>query len=198
VDRKILWVGLGSLVIIGVAALVFFLTNAPGFRGTVYDPPVPASEIALKQADGQEYRLSGQSGKIVMLFFGYTNCKDVCPLTMAKLNQVFSQLGGEAKKVQVVFISVNPERDTPQITQQYASRYNSSFLGLSGSVADLQKVWTAYGVYRELGQPDANGNYDVTHSDRVLLIDQNRNLRLSYASDILWQDMLYDIQVLLK
>ena len=198
-DRKILWVGLGCFALIGLVSLTFFLLNShPGFRGTVYEPAVHASEITLKQANGQEYRLSGQRGKIVLLFFGFTHCADFCPLTMGNLEQVFSQLGKNADKVQVVFISVDPDRDTPEITQQYASQYNSSFLGLSGSLADLQKVWSDYGIYRELGKPDASGNYEVIHSDRVLLIDQNGNLHLSYASDVIWQDMLHDIQILLK
>lgn len=198
-DKKILWVGLGSLILIGVAAFASFILNTPpNFSGTVYQPPIAASEIVLKQADDQEFRLSGQSGKIVLLFFGFTHCTDVCPLTMANLKQVFSRLGENANKVQVVFISVDPDRDTPEITQQYASQYNSSFLGLSGSLADLQKVWSDYGIFREIDQPDANGNYEVIHSDRVLLIDQNGNLHLSYASDVLWQDMLHDIQILLK
>ena len=198
-DKKILWVGLGSLILIGGAALAsFFFNTPPNFHGAVYQPPIAASEVVLKQADGQEFRLSGQNGRLVLLFFGFTHCTEICPLTMANLTQMFSQLGENSKKVQVVFISVDPERDTPEITQQYASGYNSTFLGLSGSLADLQKVWSDYGIYRELGKPDANGNYEVTHSDRVLLIDQNGSLRLSYASDVSWQDMLSDIQILLK
>jgi protein SCO1/2 len=132
-----------------------------------------------------------------MLFFGFTHCPDVCPLTMANLKQAVTQLGSNAARVQVVFITVDPARDTPQQAQQYASQYDPSFVGLSGSAAQLEPVWNDYGIYRELGPKDASGNYEITHTARVTVIDPQGKLRLSFTPDTSWQDILHDLQLLL-
>jgi len=196
-DRKVIWVGLVALVVVGmgiIAAIIF--AQPPSFLGTVYEPTV-APDIVLPMANGGEFRLSDQKGRIVMLFFGFTYCPDVCPTTLANLKQVVSQLGTDADRVQVAFITVDPERDTSADMQDYASRFNSSFLGLSGSMTELGQVWSDYGVYRKLGPKDANGNYEVTHTARVTVIDAQGNLHLSFNFDTRWQDILHDVKILL-
>ena len=196
-DRKVIWVGLGALavVVVGILAALIF-TKPPSFVGTVYDPKA-APEIALPMADGGEFQLSEQKGRVVLLFFGFTNCPDVCPITMANLKQAVSQLDADASRAQVVFITVDPERDTVAVTQDYASQFDPTFLGLSGSMSELGQVWNNYGVYRELGPKDANGNYEVTHTARVTVIDVQGNLRLSFTADTSWQDILHDVKILL-
>jgi protein SCO1/2 len=96
----------------------------------------------------------------------------------------------------VVFITVDPARDTPEAVQNYVSAFSPSFIGLSGTEAQLQPVWDSYGVYRELGPKDASGNYPVTHSARVTAIDAQGNLRLSYNYDVPWQDIAQDLHLL--
>ena len=196
-DRKVIWVGLGALavVVVGILAAIIF-AKPPSFVGTVYDSKA-APEIALPMANGGEFRLSEQKGRVVLLFFGFTNCPDVCPITMANLKQAVSQLGADASQAQVVFITVDPERDTEAVTQDYASQFDPAFLGLSGSMSELDQVWNDYGVYRELGPKDANGNYEVTHTARVTVIDLQGNLRLSFTADTSWQDILRDVKILL-
>ena len=151
-DRKILWVGIGAFLFVALAefAALLFL-NPPGFRGAAYMEPLPpAPEIELTQADGGTFRLSDQRGRIVLLFFGYTSCPDVCPTTLAGLKLVLEELGDKAGSVQVLFISIDPGRDTPERAQEYVNHFDPSFIGLSGSQAELEKIWKDYGVFREI------------------------------------------------
>ncbi len=195
-DRKLIWVGVGILGLIVLATvLTTLLARPPEFYATVYEPR-PAASFTLPTADGGQFRLEDQKGRNVLLFFGFSHCADVCPTTLANLKLAVSQLGAKSKDFQVVFITVDPERDTPQVVQEYAAAFDPSFLGLSGSPAELEKVWNEYGVFRELGQKDAQGNYDVSHTARVTVIDAQGNLRLSINYDATWQDILHDLQLL--
>jgi protein SCO1/2 len=143
--------------------------------------------------------LSALRGKVVLLYFGYTSCPDVCPTTLADLRQVRSMLGDKGQDVQVVFITVDPDRDTPDRLQSYVSAFDPSFLGLGGSLSDLEPVYRSYGVYREIDKNgDSAGGYSVTHTARVYLIDPQGNLRLTYSFGTLPEDIAHDIRVLLK
>ena len=181
-------------------ALTAVFAKAASFKGTSYGEPYPtASQIELKKADGQVFRLSDQKGKIVLLFFGFTNCTDVCPTTLADLKQALNILGEDkANSVEVVFVSLHPDRDTPDVIQQYVEKFDKKFIGLSGSMADLQKVWDAYGVYREKVPSDSQTNYDIEHTARVFLIDGSGNLRLSYGTDNVTEEVSNDLNILLK
>jgi protein SCO1/2 len=196
-DRKLVWVGVGALILIILATwLTAMFARPPEFRGTVYEPKA-APAIDLPGAAGGAFHLGDLKGKVVLLFFGYTHCPDVCPTSMANLKQVVSQLGADGKRVQVVFVTVDPDRDTPQGTQEYASLFDPSFVGLSGSAAELEPVWSSYGIYRELAPQDAAGNYEIAHTARITVIDPAGNLHLSFNADASWQDILHDIQLLL-
>jgi protein SCO1 len=196
-DRKVIWVGLGSLliVLVGIALAILF-AKPPSFLGTTYEP-IPAPAIDMPLADGSNFRLSEHKGQVVLLFFGYTYCPDVCPITLANLKQVVSELGADANRVQVLFVTMDPDRDTPERIQEYASRFDPSFIGISGPIEELGKVWGEYGAYRELGSKDANGNYAVTHSSRLTVIDTHGDLRLSFPYETRWQDILHDVKLLL-
>jgi protein SCO1/2 len=186
---------LAIVVIAAVSTLLF--RDQPGFRGTTYTEPYPsAPNFELTNAGGSLFRLSGQSGRIVLLFFGYTSCPDVCPTTMAELNQALKEIGTKAKSVQVIFVSVDPDRDTPQKVQEYASRFNPSFIGLSGTTDELQKIWKDYGIFRETVQTDAG--VTVNHTARVILIDQDVKMRLSYGFNTPVEDIVHDLNLLLK
>ncbi len=199
-DKKTLWVGLGSLMLVAlaVAATVWFARPA-SFRGASYGEPYPvAPPIELTRANGEPFRLGDQRGKIVLLFFGYTTCPDVCPTTLAELKQVLDGLGDAADSAQVVFISVDPDRDTPEKIQKYAEHFNPNFIGLSGSMDALQKIWDAYGVYRAVTQTDSALGYIVDHTARITLVDADGNLRLSYGFQTPVEDIVHDIKLLLK
>ena len=199
-NTKLLWVGLGLLVLIGVVmAAVLLFPNTDTFRGTLYDPALPAPEIALIRGDESSFRLSEQRGDVVLLFFGYTSCPDVCPTTLSELRKVKTELGSNADQVKVVFVTVDPERDTPEQIQKYVSIFNPSFMGLSGSLEELETVWKDYGVYRKVEEVSTSAAvYLVNHTARVYLIDRDGNLRLSYSFGTPTDDIVHDLKILFK
>jgi protein SCO1 len=199
-DKKTLLVGLVVFLLIGVvAAGVFFFSEPASFRGTSYGEPYPAApEIHLTRAGGTTFRLSEARGKVVALFFGYTSCPDVCPTTMAELRQALEKLGDRADQVQVLFVTVDPERDTPARVQEYVDHFNPDFIGLSGSESELAPVWNEYGVFREVVESTSAAGYLVDHTARVTVIDQQGNLRLSYPFDTPVEDIIHDLKLLLK
>jgi protein SCO1 len=198
-NRKTLWVEFFSLLVVGAAALALLFVKPAGFRGTSYGEPYPkATEIALTRSNGETFRLSEQKGKIVLLFFGYTSCPDVCPTTLAELNQVMGKLGDKTRQVQIVFVSVDPARDTPEKIQEYVEHFNKSFIGLSGSVEDLQSIWKNYGVFREEVKSESALGYIVNHTARTYLIDKDGNLRLSYGFQTPVDDIVGDLEILLR
>jgi len=200
-DRKILFVGLGSFLLIGIVAIGTILFGKPdSVRGTAYGEPYPvAPAIVLTRGDGSSFQLSEMRGRIVLLFFGYTSCPDICPTTLAELKQALGKLTGEdAKQVQVLFVTVDPERDTPQRMQEYVNHFNPDFIGLSGTEAELGKVWNDYGVYREVVEGTSALGYLVNHTARVTLIDRNGNLRISFGIDMPVEDIVHDLKLVLK
>lgn len=198
-DRKTLLVGLMAFLIVGaVAAGVILVSKPESFRGTTYAEPYPvAPEIELTGAAGTDFQLSETRGRVVALFFGYTSCPDICPTTMAELNQALGELGGRADQVQVLFVTVDPQRDTPERVQEYVSHFNPNFIGLSGSEPDLAKVWNDYGVFRQVVDGTSAAGYLVDHTARVTLIDQQGNLRVSFPFDTPVKDVVHDLNLLL-
>jgi protein SCO1 len=200
-DRKTLFIGIGSfLFLLAVAVAVLFFAKPASFRGTTFAEPYPvASEIDLTRSDGSRFRLSELRGEIVLVFFGYTSCPDVCPTTMAELRQALSELNArDAEQVKVVFVTVDPDRDSPERVQEYVDQFNPAFIGLSGSKTDLEKVWAEYGVYREIANEQSAAGYIVNHTARVSLIDQQGNLRISFSFDTPVEDIVHDLKLMLK
>lgn len=200
-DRKTLFVGVGSFLLIGIVAAGTILFAKPAsFRGTTYaEPYPPAPQFALTRSDGTSFQLSGMRGRVVLLFFGYTSCPDVCPTTLAELNQALGKLnGGDAERVQVLFVTVDPARDTPERAQEYVSHFNPGFIGLSGSEADLTKVWGDYGIFRAVTEGTSALGYTVDHTARVTLIDAEGNLRVSFSFETPVDDIVHDLKLILK
>jgi len=199
-DKQMSKIGGGILLVLAVVAYLTFVFVSPSsFRGTSYEKPYPvAPDIRLTKADGSTFLLSDQRGKIVLLFFGYTSCPDVCPTTMAEMKQVMLGLGKKAENVQVVFISVDPDRDTPERIKAYAENFYPTFLGLTGTKTELEHVWINYSIIREEVQSDSAFGVIINHTARVLLIDQDGNMRLSYAYQTPVEDVIHDVNLLLK
>lgn len=200
-DKKALLVEVLSFVLIGLTAVGVFLFAPPaGLRGATYDEPYPpAPEIALARDNGSAFRLSETRGNVVLLFFGYTSCPDVCPTTMAEVKTVIDKIGGQwAQMVKVVFLTVDPKRDTPQRVQEYVNHFNKDFIGLSGTDAQLAQIWNAYGIFRQVVDETSDTVYGIDHTARVTLIDQNGNIRSSYNIGIQIEDYVHDLKLLLK
>jgi protein SCO1/2 len=190
VERKTLWVGIVLLAVIGLSALVILLNNRREFRAAVFEPRIRAADFELTDQYSRPYRLSDQGGRIVLVFFGFTNCPDVCPLTMAKVRQVFEMLGAESQNLQAVFVTTDPKRDTPAQLQAFIANFNRDFVGLTGTREELQQVWSDYGV-TVLDEGE-------THSTRVYVIDQQGDLRMTFYYEMDPADMAADLRLLLR
>lgn len=199
-NTRVLQVGLGLLVLIGVATgITVLFQKADTFRGTLYDPALPAPEIVLTQGNGSSFQLSEMRGRVVLLFFGYTSCPDVCPTTLSDLHRVMQDLGPDAEQVQVLFVTVDPERDTPQNLQNYVSIFDPTFIGLTGSMDEMEKVWSDYGVYREkVPLPNSETGYVMNHSARLYVIDRDGKLHLSYSFGSPTEDIVHDLKILFE
>jgi protein SCO1/2 len=199
-SKKVFWTVTAVIGMLVVATLALSLMKkTASFRGVVYDPLSLAPEINLTDQNGQPFQLNALRNKVVLLYFGYTSCPDVCPTTLADLRQTRSLLKDQAQDVQVVFITVDPDRDTPERIQDYVSAFDPSFLGLSGSLTDLEPIYQSYGVSREIDKTqNTAAGYLVIHSSRVYLVDPQGNLRLSYSFGASPVDIAHDIQMLLK
>ncbi|MCL4275446.1 MAG: SCO family protein [Anaerolineales bacterium] len=199
-DKRIFYAGLAVFFAVTLGIFLTVVLSRPAnFRGTMYAEPFPpAPDFALTDADGKVQRLSDYRGRIVLLFFGYMYCPDVCPATLAEMKLAVDQLKGDADQVQVVFISVDPQRDTSEAVQGYVERFNPSFLGLSGTQDELEPIWSGYGVFREVVEGTSETNYIINHTARVTLIDQDGNMRLTYGFQTPPEDIAHDIRILLK
>jgi protein SCO1/2 len=188
--RKTIVVGVGIVVVLLVVTIFFFLTNRPSLRGSVITPPWTAPEISLHDQNGQPFTLSSQKGKVVLLYFGYVNCPDECPLTMAHVKLARESLGNRAQDVQVIMVSTDPARDTPQALKTFMEHFDPSFLGLTGSIPDLQKTWQDYGVTVE--------DSGETHSTFLYVIDPSGNIRETFLPDTEPQEIAADLRLLLR
>lgn len=146
----------------------------PTLYGKVYTPSRVAFDVALPATTGQTVRLSEFRNRVVLIFFGYTFCPDVCPTTLADIKGALAQLGSEAEEVSVLFITVDPTRDTPARLAEYLGYFHEeSYLGLTGSEAEIAAVAYQYGAkfYREENAL-ATGGYSVAHTTRIFLINR--------------------------
>ena len=167
------------------------------YQGSMIDPPVPAVDFSLTQQDGSSFTLNQQQGKVVLIFFGYANCPDVCPTTLADFKRVHEALGDQASDVEFVFITVDPERDTPEIIADYVAAFNPDFVGLSGTEEELQPVWDAYYVVRNKVESDSALGYLMEHSARVMVIDKQGMLRMTFPFGMAAEAITEDVQHLL-
>lgn len=167
------------------------------FKGTEM-PQVQAPDFTLTAANGEQVSLSDFRDRIVLLYFGYTFCPDVCPATMAQLGQVQRQVDDEADEVQVIMVSVDPQRDTPAIVSEYAAHFHPSFIGLSGTAAEIEVVAQDHGIYYDYPQGTDSASYLVDHTARVFVIDRDGNYRLSYPFDTPGEDIVSDLRLLLQ
>lgn len=135
--------------------------------------PTAAPDFSLIDQHGAEFHLAEQRGKIVILFFGFTACPDVCPLALGLSAQARKQLGADGDKVQIAFVTVDPERDNPATIDRYVSLFDSTILGLNGETAAVEAVKKDYGVHaqrREL--PGSALQYTIDHTAGLYIIDQ--------------------------
>ena len=165
--------------LIGVASAEFValqLREAPlaDVEGLLWPDPKAMQPFALVDHRGEPFTLEQLKGRWSFLFFGYTNCPDVCPTTLSMLDEVARELGKEPvsnRDVQFVFVSVDPARDTPEVLGKYLRNFNPNFVGVTGAGDMLMSLTLQLGIYVEREMPGADGNYLVDHGTAILLID---------------------------
>lgn len=145
---------------------------------------LPDLQLDLVAAGGKTVTEKDFAGKIVMMFFGYASCPDICPTTMAQLSQVMVNLGEQAEQVRIVFVSVDPHRDTPEILQAYVDAFDSHAIGLTGSERQISRLARRYRVAYQIEKPRGEDTdvYDVAHSRGIYIFDERGKARL-LASD---------------
>ncbi len=163
-------------------------------KAGVFEPARMAPDFTLQGSDGAELKLSRYRGKVVLLGFGFTSCAQVCPFTLATLTQAHKKLGAQASDLQVIYITVDPERDVAARLKQYLSAFNPTFIGGTGSDEQLTAVRKEYGVYAE---KKAGPDGDFSHSSFVYMIDRQGRLKALMPYGNKADDYVHDVRILL-
>ena len=155
-------------------------SSAPAlaFRGADITGADYARTLALPDVTGRQRTLADFKGKVTVVFFGYTQCPDVCPTTMAELAQVKKSLGADGDKLQGVFVTIDPERDTPEILKSYMASFDPSFVALRGTVEQTQAAAKEFKIYFEKVPGKTEGSYTMDHTAGAFILDAKGNARV--------------------
>jgi len=192
---------LGLGIGIGLGAL--FLAIRPLFgptewHGMVIQSYQPVTNFTLTSSNGEPVSLIDFRGKVVMLYFGYTFCPDVCPATMIELSDAMEILGDKSEDVQVVMVTLDPERDTPEVMQKYVTHFNDTFIGLTGTPEELIAVTAPMGIFYERHEGSSAAGYLIDHTATVAVLDKEGKLRLVYPFGVTGADMAADLKYLVR
>ncbi len=172
--------------------------QGPTFRSTDITGADFGKELSLIGHDGKPRTLADFRGRLVVLSFGYTHCPDICPTTLADAAAALKSLGADAARVQVLFVTVDPERDSPAVLAQYVPAFDPGFLGLSGDAAATQRVAKEFKIFYEKRPGSAPGSYTMDHSAQLYVFDAEGRLRLLVRQDRIAQDLAEDLRTLLR
>lgn len=163
------------------------------------DPaPAVGGDFALTDHNRARFELTSLRGKVVLLFFGYTMCPDVCPTTLSKLSSVVSRLGADGARVKTLYVTVDPERDTPEVLKADLELFNLDALGLTGTRAELDQVVAMYGAsYKIVPTPESAGKYAVTHSTALYVLDPAGKVRLTFPYEATADEIVAGIRSIL-
>ncbi len=165
-------------------------------KAGIFNPPREAPDFSVRGSDGAPLVLSRYRGKVVVLAFGYTSCPNVCPVTLAVLAQAHRKLGARGSQVQVIYVTVDPERDSAERLKQYLAAFDSTFLGGTGTALQMAAVRKSYGVTAE--KVGTGTDYAVAHSSFVYLITREGKLRALMPFGHKADDYVHDISMLLN
>jgi protein SCO1/2 len=181
---------------ITISSLIAGCDAGARFKSTDITGAPYGKTLELTDHTGKPRRLEDWRGKAVVLFFGFTHCPDVCPTTLADIAAAVRSLGAEADKVQVLMVSVDPERDTPDSLGKYVTAFEPRFLGLRGDLDATKKVAAEFKIYFEKAKTGAS--YTVNHSTQSYVIDPQGRLRLLVRHDRIAQDLAPDLRTILR
>lgn len=176
-------------------------TIPQNLQATLLDTAKPLTAFKLVDHNNNPFNLHTLKGKWTFLFFGYTHCPDVCPTALQLMRSVWKmpQLQPAiSSNLKMVFISVDPERDTPAILQSYVKYYNLEFIGVTGKLDEIDKLTNQIGVLYGFDEPNENGDYNVSHSGQIILIDPQANMRAVFSPPLTSQSIADDFLAIKK
>jgi len=186
------------LLVAGALALSGCGAGAPKFKGSDVTGVGFGRDFTLTDSSGRQRTLSDYRGKVVVLFFGYTQCPDVCPTTLSALAETMKSLGADADRVQVVFVTVDPDRDTAEVLASYVKAFNPSFVGLRGDAEAIARTAREFKILYQKQPGRTPESYTVDHSAGTFVFDTQGRLRL-YVGNGQGPDVFaHDIRELLR
>ena len=194
-----MWHRFASIISWVLLGLVVTSCQPHQFVGTLLDPAKPISDFTITATNGAEVHLAEQASPLLVLFFGYTHCPDVCPTTMYQLKQTMSILGSDSASVKVAMFTVDPERDTLEVLDSYVHNFDPSFIGFrEEDTGKLAAIIAEFGVFYEIqDHPEGTEDYLVSHTPSLMVLDQS-GLRLVIPGGTLAEDIAADLRALLK
>jgi len=182
----------------GLVTLAWRLQPAAARHGEAISPAKPLQDFTL-QSEAGPLRLSDLRGRLLLFFFAYTYCPDVCPTALSTLKASVENLGADAAAVQVILVSVDPQRDTPERLGQFVHSFHPAFIGLTGDKDTLDRITADFGVFYRINPPEAGrSDYTVDHSSNILLVDKQGRLAYSWPFDVSAKDLAADLQALMR
>jgi len=172
--------------------------DAPQFKSTDITGAPYGKTLALTGHDGRPRTLADYRRKVVVLFFGYTQCPDICPTTLADVARAMAALGRDADRVQVLFVTLDPERDTPEILSRYVPAFDPRFLGMYGDLEATRAAAKEFKVFFEKRPGSTPGSYSVDHSAQTYVFDTRGRLRLFVRQERIATDLPHDVRLLLN
>ena len=197
--RRTLLLIVGAPILVVAVAFAAFRSFAPHvYSGGVMQAPAPAPSMeGLIWTDGTAVDITSFKGDLVVLFFGYTSCPDVCPTTLAQVSYALDRMGDDADRVHAMMVSVDPVRDDPDRLADYVSSFGPQFVGASGPPEVVERVATTYGIFYELEEPDADGAYEVSHTATILGIDREGHVKIVWSPTVDPDALAADLKALL-
>ncbi|MGA9531144.1 MAG: SCO family protein [Anaerolineales bacterium] len=185
--------------LIGVVLMLGLAGCAPAHElsGSPYQDPQAAPALHLQTTTSEPYVLADHHGQVVLLYFGYTHCPDECPATLSEWEWLADQLGPDRDRVEFVFVTIDPKRDTSTVTRQFLDQFGTDFIGLIGSADQIDVAKAGYGVFAE-ADDEHDEDSAVTHTSRTFLIGPDGKLLSGYTFDEPRQALLDDVRYLLK
>lgn len=205
--RRLAFAGGSAVLALAVAVgAVLVLTGALGddaephiFSSVVYEPAEQVPDFTLIAHNGEPFTLSELQGDVVALYFGYTNCPDVCPLTLSNFARAKQALPEDLRDdLQVVMLTVDPERDTVATLAGYMPHFDGDFVGVSGDPQDVDQVIADWRIRVELGAPNANGSFLVGHPSFTLIVDRDGQRRLKMNHLMTVDQIAADLRAVLE
>ena len=172
-------------------------THDESFAGTDISSVHMDTSFKLRDFNGRTRTLEDFKGKVVVLFFGFTHCPDICPTTMTDLKKTMNLLKDKASGVQVIFITLDPARDTEDVLKKFIPTFNSSFLGLTGSESEIDKVTTQFKIFYKKVNDGSKAGYTIDHSAGLYVIDKNGSVKLHISNGEKPEDIASDLKKLI-